>query len=97
MGIDWEGVLPMAIGITIFVLLFGGFILMSIGEQYQFNAKIKACEDLNMEKKYINSFNTCVDNEGTAHIADFKCEGFLWETECSVRFIKLSTFGVEME
>ena len=70
-------------------------VLIMIDNSYQTNAKFQACQDLGMQKKTINNFKTCVELDGTAHIADFDCKGFLSNTKCKVQFIKLQTFGAD--
>ncbi len=71
-------------------------VLIMIDNSYQTNAKFQACQDLGMEKKTINNFKTCIEPDGTAHITNFQCKGFLWNYDCKVQFIKLQTFGVDI-
>jgi len=84
-----------------FILTLAIFFLLlipitTIADSYTREAKRQACQDLGMEKKTINQFTTCVEPNGNAHIAEFTCSGSFSDTKCHVQFIKLQTFGVEI-
>ncbi len=80
------------LGVVGFVFIIGSV----VNVWYFDDGRDQACTDLGMEKKITNRFQTCIEPDGTAHIVDFKCTGMLWNTKCSVQFIKPQTFGVEV-
>lgn len=72
------------------VFIFGGFGYVLIGEMsYLELAKDSSCDDLGMEYYYIKGFSYCVDNFGNLNNVMIKCEGFMWNKKCSVKFINL--------
>ena len=77
------------------VLFMGLMILVVVDPFFYMSATEQSCQDLGMQKKTINNFQTCVEPDGTAHITNFQCKGFLWNYDCKVQFIKLQTFGVD--
>ncbi len=79
----------LGLGIIFVLLLF-------LDLKYQIDKNFEACQNIGMEKKTINNFQTCVDSQGNANIVDFECKGFLWDKQCSVQIIKLQTFGVDI-
>ena len=82
--------------IMLAVVLFMGLTIMVVADSFFYmSAQEQACKDLGMQKKTINNFRTCIEPDGTAHITNFQCKGFLWDYDCKVQFIKLQSFGVE--
>ncbi len=47
-----------------------------------------------MEYHYAMKTDFCVDNLGNAHYAKFKCDGVLWNTQCTAQLISIGDVRV---
>lgn len=81
----------------IFVLIIGLFIFgggyMVIDDKYLFVACDEACINLDMEVsiyyREIDRLDYCIDSEGIAHEAIFRCKGFAWNKQCKANLVSV--------
>ncbi len=54
----------------------------------------ESCKDIGMEYHSAMDTKFCVDVLGNAHYVKFKCEGFLWDKECTAQIISIGDVRV---